>query len=102
MLVNNINSNRVLVTGVDSYLHLLPICIPNTEHLMGHVIDSRYLEGPEQEFYEGFFLVDFLPTSENLCEWIADGVRIKMHRLGIRLNRVEWNETPKSRSSYFV
>ena len=83
------------------FLQLVPVYVPNTEHLAGYNLDISNLSGPEEEFYEGFFLVDFLPTSENLCKWIYECAQVKMARLGIKVQRVEWNETPKSRSTYF-
>ena len=52
------------------------------------------------EKYEGFVFVDFVPTSENLSSWMAELVEIKMKKLGVRVQRVEWYETPKSRSVY--
>lgn len=83
------------------YLKPKPVPIPNTDHWMGYELDTSELNGPEQEFYEGFFLVDFLPTSEHLCKWIFDGIQTKMRRLNIKVQRIEWNETPKSRSTYY-
>ena len=45
-------------------------------------------------------IVDFVPTSENLSSWMAELVEIKMKKLGVTVQRVEWYETPKSRSVY--
>lgn len=59
-------------------------------------------ETPEYEYKEGFFLVDFVPTSENLSQWMANLVQIKMKPLGVKVHSVEWWETPKSRSIYYV
>lgn len=54
----------------------------------------------DAEILEGFFFVDFLPTSENLCKMIFDLAKRRMQKIGIRVNRVEWNETPKSRAVF--
>lgn len=53
-----------------------------------------------KEKYEGFVIVDFVPTSENLSKWLFDIVTAKMKPLGIKVSRVEFFETPKSRSMY--
>jgi 6-pyruvoyltetrahydropterin/6-carboxytetrahydropterin synthase len=82
------------------YLHLVPAYVPGTEHLGGYNLDVSELEGPEQEFYEGFFIVDFLPTSENLSKWVYDCVDAKMSLINVKTAKVDWFETPKSRSSY--
>lgn len=76
--------------------------IAGTSHLMGYCLDVDILEGPAREFFEGFFLVNFLPTSENLSRWIADGAAAKLKQLGVKVSRVEWFETPKSRSTYIM
>lgn len=81
-------------------LRLIPLYVPETEHLAGHSLHVEHLSGPEQEFYEGFFIVDFVPTSENLCKWVYDCIEAKMSRLGVKVSHVTWNETPKSRASY--
>ncbi len=81
-------------------LKLIPSYVPGTEHLGGYNLDVSDLEGPEQEFYEGFFIVDFLPTSENLSKWVFDCVKSKMDLIDVKVSRIDWFETPKSRSSY--
>ena len=84
----------------DPLLELIPSYVPGTEHLAGYNLDVSSLEGPEQEFYEGFFIVDFLPTSENLSKWVFDVVDAKMSLIDVKTSQVDWFETPKSRSSY--
>ena len=83
-----------------NFLETVPMYVPGTEHLAGWTLDVEHLSGPEQEFFEGFFLVNFIPTSENLCKWIFDCINEKMSKINIRVSRVTWNETPKSRASY--
>ena len=91
---------RLFIVG-DRALRLKPIFVPNTTHCAGWTLDVDALTGAEQEVYEGFFLVNFIPTSENLCKWVYDCIVAKMSRLDVNVQRVEWNETPKSRSTYF-
>ena len=62
--------------------------------------ERHELSGPEEEWFEGFFIVDFLPTSENLSKWVYDCVNAKMSLIDVKTAQVDWFETPKSRSSY--
>lgn len=55
-----------------------------------------------KELYEGFVIVDFVPTSENLCRWLLDIVQDKMKALGIKVSCVEFYETPKSKSAFYA
>lgn len=55
---------------------------------------------PEYEYLEGFLLVDFVPTSENLAKWIFNIVTQKMGDNNYKINSVKWSETPKSHATY--
>lgn len=82
---------------------LLPVCVPGTDVCVGWEVDvNAHVFGSEPlyEMMEGFFVVDFVPTSENFCKWLFDLISYKMAQLGIKVSRVDWFETPKSRSSY--
>lgn len=72
--------------------------------VIGHKIDlinSKIIPNtPEYEYFEGWFIVDFVPTSENLSKWMAELVQFMMHPLNVRVSKVDWWETPKSRSTY--
>ena len=74
--------------------------VPGTDHLAGYTLEVEALQGPEREFYEGFFVVDFLPTSENLSRWLFDCVQKKMSLIDVKVRRLDWFETPRSRASY--
>ena len=53
------------------------------------------------EKYEGLVIVDFVPTSERLVEWLFYIVKEKMKDLkGVKVNAVEYWETPKSHSRF--
>jgi 6-pyruvoyltetrahydropterin/6-carboxytetrahydropterin synthase len=82
--------------------NLIPVLIPNTTHVAGWHLDLAGLEEntPEYEYYEGFMIVDFVPTSENLSAWMADLVEAKMSALNVTVDRIDWWETPKSRSTF--
>lgn len=89
---------------VDLPKKLTPIYVPDTGHCAGHLIDMAVTGipagTPEYEYYESFFIVDFIPTSENLSKWVFDLVAPKMARLGVRVGEVAWWETPKSCARY--
>lgn len=90
--VLNISGGRQLL--------LQPAIMPGTDHIAGYNLDVEQLDGPEREFFEGHFIVDFIPTSENLSRWLYDAVQAKLDTIGVSVNRIEWNETPKSRAVY--
>lgn len=52
------------------------------------------------EWYSSYFIVPFVPTSENFTRWFYAIANEKMKPLGVRVCRVDWHETPKSRASY--
>lgn len=85
--------------------NLLPVYVPDTEYLVGHVFDLQQFEGKDVhhsdiEIAEGYFVVGFVPTSENLSKWMYDLVQAKMSRIGVNVSKVTWWETPKSQSTY--
>lgn len=91
------------------HVPIVPVNIPGTDITIAHILDVNvscgigkdiFLEGPEKEFYEGFILVDFVPTSEYLSKWIYDFVNIKMEKIGIRVVQVDFSETPKTMATY--
>lgn len=80
------------------------VYVPGTNHLVGRTLDLTPTEPgtPKYEVLEGFFIVDFVPTSENLSKWLFDAVKAKMDTIGVQCSQVDWYETPKSRSSYSI
>lgn len=83
------------------------LVVPNTEYVVGYkpdvsMFDAEQLASPEFEAVEGFTIVDFVPTSENLSKWMAELIQAKMSRLNVKVSRVDWWETPKSCSTYFT
>lgn len=79
------------------------ILVPGTENFVGMRINVEELSSipdVEKEILEGYLIVDFVPTSENLSKWLYDIVNSKMSQIGVKVSRIDWFETPKSRSSY--
>ena len=94
--------------GSTRQLPLIEIKVDGVDKVLGWKVDTSasttlreetFLQGPEKEFYDGFVIVDFVPTSEHLCEWLFDIAQSKMANLGVKVKQVDWWETPKSRSS---
>ena len=54
------------------------------------------------EMYEGFILVDYVPTSENLSAWLLGVVQKKMQTINIQVSHLEFLETPKSKSTVYA
>jgi 6-pyruvoyltetrahydropterin/6-carboxytetrahydropterin synthase len=50
------------------------------------------------EMYEGYVVVDFVPTSENISTWLLQIVAKKMKTIDIEATSLEFYETPKSKS----
>ncbi|MGZ8924556.1 MAG: 6-carboxytetrahydropterin synthase [Nitrososphaeraceae archaeon] len=103
--------NLPRMNGSTRQLPLLPVCVPGTNVVVGHIIDINsscvfgqevFLEGPEREFYEGFFIVDFVPTSENLAKWVYDFVKVKMDKINVSVSKIEWSETPKTNAVFIA
>jgi len=88
----------------DDHKHLLEeVCVPNTNHVAGWVLDLSRMPintSTVEEYYESFFVVNFIPTSENLSKWAFELVSAKMSTMGVNVSEVEWWETPKSCSRY--
>ena len=82
---------------------LVPVLVPETDFVAGWHLDLNGLDPdtPEFEYYEGFMVVDFVPTSEHLSSWMAELVEVKMKKLGVKVHSIEWWETPKSRSVFY-
>ncbi|AXK49561.1 6-pyruvoyl tetrahydrobiopterin synthase [Aliarcobacter trophiarum LMG 25534] len=54
------------------------------------------------ELYESYIIVDFVPTSENISAWLLKIVQEKMSKLDIKVSKVEFLETPKSKSTFYA
>ena len=54
-----------------------------------------------QELFGSFFIVDFVPTSENFSKWIYEIVQNKMRPINVNVDSIEWKESPKSSSTYY-
>ena len=55
-----------------------------------------------KELYEGYIIVDFVPTSENLSRWLLEIVQKKMTKIDIQVSHLEYFETPKSKSTVYA
>ena len=61
---------------------------------------NDHLDEHLQEYYDSFVIVDFIPTSENFSKWLCEIVDYKMSQINVRVVKIEFFETPKSKSVY--
>ncbi|MCK9430155.1 MAG: 6-carboxytetrahydropterin synthase [Candidatus Omnitrophica bacterium] len=54
------------------------------------------------ELYKGLVVLDFVPTSENLSKWFFEIIQDKIKPLNVKVSSVQFDETPKSHSTYSV
>lgn len=75
------------------------------KHEEGHyTIDPRSYENLSEAMrvkYESYVILDFVPTSENLSKWMYEVMTMKMKSTGVKVHKIEWYETPKSRATYY-
>lgn len=69
---------------------------------LGHEIKllPEDVNTPIGEMLESFFVVTFVPTSENLADWILGMIHNRMRALDVVVSQVDWWETPKSRATF--
>lgn len=102
--------NLPRANGTTRQLPLLPITVKGSSAILGYKIDTSvscvlgkddvFVDSSDKEIYDSFVIVNFVPTSENLCKWLFDIAQEKMSKLGVKVSRLDFFETPKSRSSY--
>ena len=92
---------------------LFPTLLPhykNKENLITHeqgyrTPDMSILDNEEihiHEMYEGYIIVDYVPTSENISTWLLKIVQKKMKKLNVKVSHLEFLETPKSKSVVYA
>ncbi len=69
--------------------------IPDLSHIQNEPLHIK-------EMYEGYVIVDFVPTSENLSAWLLEIVQEKMSKIDIKVSHLEYFETPKSKSTVYA
>ena len=76
---------------------------PDLDHITDILSKLNISDAQKQaiiEKYEGLIIVDFIPTSENLCKWWFEVANKMLNGLGIDVVAVEYWETPKSHCRY--
>lgn len=92
------NSN-LLIDIVKDYKY----AVPDLDHLDGIITNLQKTNEEKLAIYEkfeGLIIVDFVPTSENLCKWWYNVANKMLNGLGIDVVAVEYWETPKSHCRY--
>jgi len=71
----------------------------------GHwIIKEEYYKNMPQSMidkYSSYVILPFVPTSENLSKWMYDVMTLKMSSANVKVHKIEWYETPKSRATYY-
>lgn len=100
LMYGKLHTNRLKT--LDGFeLNLIPACVSGTEHIAGYKLDTTgLLASLDYEFYESFFIVDFVPTSECLSEWVYEWAQAKLDQIDVKVSKVSWSETPKSIAVY--
>lgn len=68
------------------------------------IIDPIVYENMTQPMidkYSSYVILNFVPTSENLSKWMYEVMSMKMASVGVKVHKIEWYETPKSRATYY-
>jgi 6-pyruvoyltetrahydropterin/6-carboxytetrahydropterin synthase len=96
---------HMLVTNfVNESLHEVletPIYMRGCETVAAYVHDvSKLPNGPIKEYLEGIVIVDFVPTSEALAQWIYKLATEKFKQIDVTVSQVDWEETPKTMATY--
>lgn len=100
-----IDRNDPLFNRLVGPVNLTAIHVPGRDLVAGYIVDTEEFKkctSAEREMLEGIFVVNFVPTSENLSQWLQKVVQDKMKDLGVTVNKIVWWESPKSRSEYSV
>jgi 6-pyruvoyltetrahydropterin/6-carboxytetrahydropterin synthase len=98
---------------IDSHDPLFETLLPHfkdKKHLIIHpqgykTVDFALLQDEPlhiHEMYQGYVIVDFIPTSENISAWLLGIIAKKMEPLGVKVSHVEFFETPKSKSTVYA
>lgn len=95
-----LSATQTLNTKDGRQLDLIPILSPGTDKVVGWIVDVEGMSGPEREFYEGFVIVSFIPTSEHLSEWLFDIASNKMSAINVTVTKVIFSETPTSHAEF--
>ncbi len=115
----HLNWFKVFIDDVLDHKFILDINDPLFDTLIPNVKKEELVKFPEGhsiinltkfkddethmiELYEGYVIVDFVPTSENLSAWFLKIVQKKMDKLGVKVSHIEFLETPKSKSTFYA
>ena len=87
--------------GSEQKLKLIPVLMEGV--VAGYNIDlseNDQLSETQTDILESWFIVDFVPTSERLCQFLYKLAQAKFDKLGVKVSKVLWQETPKSQAVY--
>ena len=92
-------TSYITLTGKD--IKEKPVYMRGCNTIAAHVLDTSILdECSLKEYLDGIVIVDLVPTSEALAEWIFMLTKEKLDQIDVTISRVDWEETPKSRATF--
>lgn len=95
-----LDSNDPLYSSLTQQAVTIPVTINNLAVGSQIVVPSTLSFNAQREYLESFFIVDFVPTSERLSQWLYKVVATKMEPLKVKVEEITWWESPKSRATY--
>lgn len=126
-MVIDFNDMKIMTKWIDSTLdhkYLVDINDPANFDTFSHfwvngkIDDSHLIKKPEGNWiinpesyknmddilktkYESYVIVPFVPTSEQLSKWMFEVMSMLIKSTGVKVHKIEWYETPKSRATYY-
>ena len=87
-----------IVTGT---LPIIPIIVTGTDETVAYKFDTSVdnINGAFRELLESFVVVNFVPTAENLSEWLYNIINVNTTG-GVA--EVSWSETPNIQSIFRI
>lgn len=79
----------------------VPIFMRGCDTIAAYILDTSELEDqPLKEYLDGIVIIDIVPTSEALAEWIFNLATEKYAQINVVVSQVDWEETPKTRATF--
>lgn len=103
--IDDVVDHKFIIDKNDPNFEYITGCNPQNTvfiHFNHHsLLDlPAHLSDLKKEVRASFVVVDFVPTSENLCKWFYEILVDKLKGTGIAVSKVYFKETPSSYSEY--
>jgi len=97
-----IDENDPLYEFIIQEQDFVEIEVPGTDWVVGKIVDmSGYDPGDaDYEYFESFFIVNFIPTAEMLAEWAWRVTQCRLIDYDVSVFKTTWRETSKHEATY--